>query len=269
MPSTPIVALGMCTTGILRGVGDARRAMYVTLGGGIAAAILDPIFIFGLDLGLDGAAISTVLSRFVMLGVGIYGAHYRPPSDRAFPTAQRLLAAARPFFAIGVPAVLTQIATPVGNAYRHRRDRRVSATRRSPAGRSSAASCRSPSASSSRCRARSGRSSARISARGNTTACASTMRDSLTVTIVYVLVVWALLALFAGPIADAVRRDGHGARADRLLLPCSSPAASCSTARSSSPAPPSTISAIPTYSTVFNWGRSTLGVIPFVWVGAH
>ncbi len=25
----------------------------------------------------------------------------------------------------------------------------------------------------------------------------------------------------------------------------------------------------PTYSTVFNWGRSTLGVIPFVWAGAH
>ena len=76
MPSTPIVALGMCTTGILRGVGDARRAMYVTLGGGIAAAIFDPIFIFGFDLGLDGAAISTVLSRFVLLGVGIYGAHF-------------------------------------------------------------------------------------------------------------------------------------------------------------------------------------------------
>ena len=34
LPSTPIVALGMCTTGILRGVGDARRAMYVTLGSG-------------------------------------------------------------------------------------------------------------------------------------------------------------------------------------------------------------------------------------------
>ena len=71
----PIVALGMCTTGILRGVGDARRAMYVTLGGGIAAAILDPIFIFGLGLGLDGAAISTVLSRCVLLAVGLYGAH--------------------------------------------------------------------------------------------------------------------------------------------------------------------------------------------------
>src|SRR5262245_33974811 len=36
MPSTPIVAIGIGTTGILRGVGDARRSMYVTLGGAIA-----------------------------------------------------------------------------------------------------------------------------------------------------------------------------------------------------------------------------------------
>src|SRR3954469_10838466 len=40
LPSTPIVSLGICTTGILRGAGDARRAMYVTLSSGIAAAIL-------------------------------------------------------------------------------------------------------------------------------------------------------------------------------------------------------------------------------------
>ena len=43
----PLVALGMCTTGILRGVGDARRAMYVTLGSAVAAAIFDPVLIFG------------------------------------------------------------------------------------------------------------------------------------------------------------------------------------------------------------------------------
>lgn len=49
IPSSPVMALGMCTTGILRGVGDARRAMYVTLSGGVAAAILDPLLIFGLD----------------------------------------------------------------------------------------------------------------------------------------------------------------------------------------------------------------------------
>ena len=116
MPSTPIVALGMCTTGILRGVGDARRAMYVTLGGGIAAAILDP------DLHLRFRSWPRWrgdLDRAVAMrapGVGIYGAHFVHRLI-ALPNWTRLVAAARPFFAIGLPAVLTQIATPVGNAY--------------------------------------------------------------------------------------------------------------------------------------------------------
>ena len=94
IPSTPLMALGMCATGILRGVGDARRAMYVTLFSAVATAILDPILIFWLDLGLDGAAISTVLSRFVMLVVGWYGAR-TVHNLLAFPTRARLVAAAK------------------------------------------------------------------------------------------------------------------------------------------------------------------------------
>jgi putative MATE family efflux protein len=116
IPSTPLMALGMCATGILRGAGDARRAMYVTLFSAVATAILDPILIFALDLGLDGAAISTVLSRVVMLVTGWYGTRV-VHNLLAFPTRARLRAAAKPFFDIGLPAVLTQLATPVGNAY--------------------------------------------------------------------------------------------------------------------------------------------------------
>src|SRR5690606_32686220 len=78
--------------------------------------VLDPLLIFGFDLGLDGAAISTVLSRIFMLAIGIHGAH-RVHRLVRLPDRKRLSAAARPFFAIGLPAVLTQIATPVGNAF--------------------------------------------------------------------------------------------------------------------------------------------------------
>ena len=63
MPSTPLLALGMAGSGILRAVGDARRAMWVTLGGGVVTAVLDPVFIFALGLGVDGAAIVSILSR--------------------------------------------------------------------------------------------------------------------------------------------------------------------------------------------------------------
>jgi Na+-driven multidrug efflux pump len=59
LPATIGLGLGMALAGILRGVADARRAMYVTLSGALATAVLDPIFIFGLGLGVKGAAIVT------------------------------------------------------------------------------------------------------------------------------------------------------------------------------------------------------------------
>ena len=76
-PSLPLVAGGMCCSALLRSAGDARRALNVTLFAAIAAAILDPLLIFGLHLGFEGAAISTVLSRAVMLATGWAGASRR------------------------------------------------------------------------------------------------------------------------------------------------------------------------------------------------
>jgi hypothetical protein len=60
--------------------------MNVTLFAALATAVMDPILIFGLHLGLPGAAISTVLSRCV-LGVndhrnGTSFARNRPPDLR-------------------------------------------------------------------------------------------------------------------------------------------------------------------------------------------
>jgi Na+-driven multidrug efflux pump len=58
-PFLPLFAAGMCCSGLLRCIGDARRAMNVTLFAALATAAMDPILIFGLHLGLPGAAIST------------------------------------------------------------------------------------------------------------------------------------------------------------------------------------------------------------------
>jgi len=62
LPATIFLGVGMAFSSILRGVGDAKRAMYVTLGGAVVTACLDPIFIFGLHLGIYGAAIVLVTS---------------------------------------------------------------------------------------------------------------------------------------------------------------------------------------------------------------
>jgi hypothetical protein len=65
LPSNTLMALGMGFSGVLRAVGDAKRAMYVTLVGAVVTAGLDPLLIFGLKLGVDGAAVATVISRLI------------------------------------------------------------------------------------------------------------------------------------------------------------------------------------------------------------
>jgi putative MATE family efflux protein len=264
-PSTPIIALGMCTTGILRGVGDARRSMYVTLGSGLAAAMLDPVLIFGLGLGLDGAAISTVIARIVMVAIGIHGAHHVHRLVR-LPDRAGLAEAARPFFSIGLPAVLTQLATPVGNTYVTIEmaafgDQAVAGW--AIIGRIVPVAFGVIFALSGAVGPILGQNfGARRFDR-----IVSTMRDSLTVTVVYVAIVWALLALFADPVASLFGAEGM--TRELIIFFCHFAAGSFlfNGALFVASAAFNNLG-YPTYSTLFNWGRSTLGVIPFVWAGA-
>lgn len=116
IPSTPLLALGMCAAAILRSLGDAKRSMYVTFFGALANAALDPLLIFGLGLGVEGAAMATVLSRVVLVATGFYGVvtvHGLVSGIRA----GNFRADARAATSIAIPALLTNIATPVGNAY--------------------------------------------------------------------------------------------------------------------------------------------------------
>ena len=116
IPANVPLAVGMTFSGILRAVGDARRAMYVTLSAGIATAFLDPLLIFGLGLGVYGAAWATVLSRLILLGVGWLGA-----VGVHDLVARPKLNAARgdfgPIMAIGFPAIMANMAAPVSSAY--------------------------------------------------------------------------------------------------------------------------------------------------------
>ncbi|MFL5074665.1 MAG: MATE family efflux transporter [Microvirga sp.] len=116
LPSNFLMALGMTFSGILRAVGDAKRAMYVTLSGGVVTAGLDPLLIFGLGLGIDGAAIATVVSRLIFVAVGAWGA-VAIHRLVARPRFQATLRDARPLFAIALPAILTNVATPIAGGF--------------------------------------------------------------------------------------------------------------------------------------------------------
>ena len=112
----PLLGIGMVSSGLLRSVGDARRAMWVTLGGGMIAAVLDPLFIFGFGLGIDGAAIVSVIARASTASIGLaaaLGVHHMV----ARPRLAHAIGDARQLFSIAGPAVATQVSTPVGMAY--------------------------------------------------------------------------------------------------------------------------------------------------------
>lgn len=116
LPSGVLLSLGMALSGVLRARGDARRAMNVTLSAAAVTAILDPILIFGLKLGLTGAAITIVVARLVMVWVGwrgAAGAH----DMLARPTRADIAADLRPFAGIAIPAILTNLATPAATSF--------------------------------------------------------------------------------------------------------------------------------------------------------
>ncbi|WP_415922056.1 MATE family efflux transporter [Tateyamaria sp. SN6-1] len=115
VPSLPFLVVGMMGSGILRAHGDARRSMMATIYGGGVNAVLDPILIFGLGLDLTGAALASVAARVVIAMTAILPI-LRHHGGLPRPDVAGLVADFRPLVTIGIPAILTQMATPVGQA---------------------------------------------------------------------------------------------------------------------------------------------------------
>lgn len=115
-PGYILISGAICCSFILRGLGDARRAMYITLSAAIVTACMDPIFIFGLGWGIQGAAAATVVGYLVSFGIGLHGVI----KVHKFLNPMLLSGLKRDFpalWAIALPAILTQLATPFANAY--------------------------------------------------------------------------------------------------------------------------------------------------------
>ena len=116
IPSNVAMGLGLSLSGILRAAGDARRAMWVTLAGGFVTAVTDPLLIFGFGLGVYGAAWAIVISRLVFLGVGAWARSAATILSRGRGSSSALRDF-RPIMAIGLPAILANLATPVAAIY--------------------------------------------------------------------------------------------------------------------------------------------------------
>jgi len=116
LPSLPILCIAMSAGAALRSVGDAKQAMFSTLAGGGINALLDPIFIFALGLGLHGAAFASVLARCMVAWVALYGVINKHQLLGRF-TYQEWLEDQKEIFKVAIPAMITNVATPIGNAY--------------------------------------------------------------------------------------------------------------------------------------------------------
>ena len=265
LPSTPLLGAGMCLGSLLRALGDAKRSMYVTLGAGAATAVLDPLLIFGFGWGLDGAAVANFIARFVMVGIGLYGI-VRVHKLFAWPDKSALHDSFKPFFLIGLPSVLTQVATPVGNAF-------VTAAI-APFGDSAVAGWAVVGriipvafAALFALSASVGPIIGQNLGASRHDRLRSTMQDSLKVVVVYVLAVWLLLALCSTLIANVFGATGLGREV--IVFFCVFVAGSYifNGAVFVANAAFNNLGFV-LYSTALNWGRATLGVVPFIWLGA-
>lgn len=115
LPFTFVSGLSMVSVAVLRAYGETKSAMYPALLGAFTNAVLDPILIFGLAMGMEGAAWATVIARFVTLGFALYPAMKR---YRAFvrPQTYWLYRDFTEVCQFALPAVLANVATPVGTA---------------------------------------------------------------------------------------------------------------------------------------------------------
>ena len=115
VPSLPFICLAMALGGALRAIGDAKLSMMSTLAGGGVNLVLDPIFIFALSMGIEGAAVASVFARIAVFIISARGIVVKHKMLGQF-NRQHFIEDIRTIFAIALPAMLTNVATPIGNA---------------------------------------------------------------------------------------------------------------------------------------------------------
>jgi len=116
VPALPLLIIGMIGGAILRAHGSAKLAMFATILAGVVNAVLDPILIFGLNLDLTGAALASVASRFAIAVASLYPI-FKYHGGLTKPTSEEFREDFPAILTIALPAILTQFATPLGQAF--------------------------------------------------------------------------------------------------------------------------------------------------------
>lgn len=264
LPTLPLLAVGMTSSAVLRSVGDARRAMYITLSGAAVNVLMDVVLILKLGWGIEGAAIATAVARLAVFAIGLYGVG----------RVHQLFSRVKPgllgedfavFKSIAVLAVLTNLATPFSNA--------VVTAAVAPFGDAAVAGWavigRITPVAFGAIYALSGTVGPIIGQNygaRNPARMQATLTQSLYVMAAFTAFAWCVLAVLAEPLADAFRATGEAKALIVYFCRSLSLLFVFLGAMFISNAAFNTLGQ-PLNSALLNWGRATLGTLPFVTAG--
>ena len=118
MVCSPIYMLSFIFSALLRSEGDARKSMTIQIAGVVVHLVMDPVLIFGLSLGLEGAAIASALSALMAAGIAVRyyrrGDMYVTLSFRGFRFDREL---DRDIMRVGLPASLEMILISISTLF--------------------------------------------------------------------------------------------------------------------------------------------------------
>ena len=118
MVCSPIYMLSFIFSALLRSEGDARKSMTIQIAGVVVHLVMDPVLIFGLGLGLEGAAIASALSALMAAGIAARyyrrGDMYVTLSFRGFRFDREL---DRDIMRVGLPASLEMILISISTLF--------------------------------------------------------------------------------------------------------------------------------------------------------
>lgn len=110
--TTPVSVVSMTLAASLRATAAAKASMVASLVVAFVNLVLDPILIFGFGMGLEGAAWATAIARVAGLAMALQLVAKQGLLTNISPS--EAFAKLKPVNKIAVPAVLTNLFTPIG-----------------------------------------------------------------------------------------------------------------------------------------------------------
>ena len=113
----PFMIIGTTLNSIIRADGNPKYAMTSMVGGAILNVILDPIFIFVFKMGVQGAAIATIISQILTFGMNILYIRKFQSIDVKKETFKPQLSSLKKVSTLGISSFITQMSFVVVMAF--------------------------------------------------------------------------------------------------------------------------------------------------------